>query len=244
MEATGFGVMHVDDDDRIVSFLEKPKDPPGMPGNPDMALASMGIYVFETKFLFDQLRRDAADPNSSHDFGKDIIPHIVKNGKAWRTASRKSCVRSAARDRGLLARRRHGRRLLGGQYRPHRHRAGARSLRPRLADLDLCRAHAAGQVRPRRGRPARHGGQLAGLRRLHRLGRRLRRSLLFTGVRVNSYASLDEAVVLPYVEIGRGARLSKVVDRPRRATSRRAWWSARTRSSTPSASGAPRTASA
>ena len=69
IEATGFGVMHVDDKDRIVSFLEKPKDPPGIPGNPDMALASMGIYVFETNFLIDQLRRDAADPRSSRDFG-------------------------------------------------------------------------------------------------------------------------------------------------------------------------------
>ena len=74
MEATGFGVMHVDAEDRVVSFLEKPADPPGMPDKPEMALASMGIYVFDAKFLFDQLRRDAADPHSAHDFGKDIIP--------------------------------------------------------------------------------------------------------------------------------------------------------------------------
>ncbi len=56
MEATGFGVMHVDEDCRIIRFLEKPKDPPGMPGKPDIALASMGIYVFQTRFLIDQLR--------------------------------------------------------------------------------------------------------------------------------------------------------------------------------------------
>ena len=61
MEATGFGVMHVDETDRIISFVEKPKDPPPMPDKPDMALASMGIYVFETNFLVDQLRRDAAE---------------------------------------------------------------------------------------------------------------------------------------------------------------------------------------
>src|SRR5581483_5174904 len=72
----------------------KPKDPPAMPGHPDMALASMGIYVFETEFLFEELRRDAADPNSSHDFGKDIIPHIVKNGKAIAHRFAQSCVRS------------------------------------------------------------------------------------------------------------------------------------------------------
>ena len=69
MDATGFGVMAVDGDDRITSFLEKPKDPPGMPDDPDQALASMGIYVFETRFLIDQVRRDAADPASAHDFG-------------------------------------------------------------------------------------------------------------------------------------------------------------------------------
>src|SRR6478752_4110659 len=68
MEATGFGVMHVDGTDRIISFVEKPKDPPPIPDKPDMALASMGIYVFDTAFLAEQLRRDAAEPTSSHDF--------------------------------------------------------------------------------------------------------------------------------------------------------------------------------
>ena len=130
MEATGFGVMHVDADDRIIDFLEKPADPPGMPDKPEIALASMGIYVFETEFLFDQLRRDADDPNSSHDFGKDIIPYLVKHGKAVAHRFPESCVRSRVGEGGLLARRRHDRRLLGGQHRPHRLRAGARPLRP------------------------------------------------------------------------------------------------------------------
>ena len=61
MEATGFGVMATDETGRVISFLEKPKDPPGMPGNPEVALASMGIYVFDMKFLAGELRRDAAD---------------------------------------------------------------------------------------------------------------------------------------------------------------------------------------
>ncbi len=74
MEATGFGVMHVDENETIIDFVEKPKDPPGIPGNPEMSLASMGIYVFSTNFLIEELKRDAADPNSSRDFGKDIIP--------------------------------------------------------------------------------------------------------------------------------------------------------------------------
>jgi glucose-1-phosphate adenylyltransferase len=73
-EASGFGVMHVDKADRIVSFLEKPADPPGMPDKPDRALASMGIYVFERELLFEHLRRDAGDPSSRHDFGGDVIP--------------------------------------------------------------------------------------------------------------------------------------------------------------------------
>src|SRR6188472_4469248 len=96
MEAAAFGVMHVDEHDVITSFLEKPADPPGIPGQPDMALASMGIYVFETAFLFEQLRRDAADPASSRDFGKDIVPYLVRHGKAVAHRFARSCVRSSA----------------------------------------------------------------------------------------------------------------------------------------------------
>jgi glucose-1-phosphate adenylyltransferase len=95
MEATGFGVMQVDDKDTITAFVEKPKDPPGIPGNEAMALASMGIYVFNTEFLFEQLRRDADDPNSRRDFGGDIIPYIVKHGKAVAHRFTNSCIRAS-----------------------------------------------------------------------------------------------------------------------------------------------------
>ncbi|GAJ07552.1 unnamed protein product, partial [marine sediment metagenome] len=81
-EAKGFGVMHVGENDRILEFVEKPDNPPAMPGNPDMALASMGIYVFEASYLYKLLKKDAADPDSSHDFGKDLIPAIVASGHA------------------------------------------------------------------------------------------------------------------------------------------------------------------
>ena len=94
-EASGFGVMAVDAHDRIISFLEKPKDPPGMPDKPEMALASMGIYVFSTRFLLDQLRRDAAEPDSSRDFGKDIIPYLVKHGTAVAHRFTRSCIRTS-----------------------------------------------------------------------------------------------------------------------------------------------------
>jgi glucose-1-phosphate adenylyltransferase len=78
MEATGFGVMAINEKMQITAFVEKPKDPPHVPGNPDVALASMGIYVFETDFLAGLLHRDAATKNSTRDFGKDIIPYVVK----------------------------------------------------------------------------------------------------------------------------------------------------------------------
>ena len=93
-ESSGFGIMHIEDDGVIQSFLEKPADPPPMPGKPDKSLASMGIYIFDFQFLFDQLRRDAIDPNSSLDFGKDVIPYIVKNGRAVAHQFSNSCVRS------------------------------------------------------------------------------------------------------------------------------------------------------
>ena len=93
-EATGFGVMHVDENDRIIQFLEKPVDPPGMPDKPDMALASMGIYVFQTRFLIEELTRDAADYSSDRDFGKNIIPYLVQHGKAVAHRFPTSCVRS------------------------------------------------------------------------------------------------------------------------------------------------------
>ena len=147
-EATAFGVMHIDEKNNIIAFLEKPKNPPHMPGKPDVALASMGIYVFETSFLIDMLRRDAADQNSSHDFGKDIIPYLVKNGKAV-AHHFLAILRDLQRGgQGLLARRWNRRRLLGRKHRLDRRRSRSRPLRSRLADLDLWGNHAAREIRP------------------------------------------------------------------------------------------------
>jgi glucose-1-phosphate adenylyltransferase len=210
-EASGFGVMAVDEADRIVSFLEKPKDPPGMPDDPDRALASMGIYVFASEFLFDQLRRDAADPGSSHDFGKDIIPHLVRQGKAVAHRFTRSCVRSSAeataywRDVGTL----------------DAYWQANIDLTDALPALDLYDdewpiwTHA--EVTP----PAKFVHNEAGRRgeAVNSLvsggciisGAALCRSLLFTGVRVHSYAHVENAVILPDVEIARSARLSNVV---------------------------------
>ena len=211
MEASGFGVMHVDESDRIISFLEKPKDPPAMPGKPDMALASMGIYVFETKFLIEQLKRDAADPKSARDFGKDIIPYLVKHGKAVAHHFSQSCVRSRAED--------------GAYWRDvgtvEAYWAANIDLTDIVPELDLYDRNwpiwTYGEITPpakfvhdedgRRGEAISSlvsGGCIIS-------GSTLRHTLLFTGVRVHSYASVDNAVVLPYARVHRHARLNKVV---------------------------------
>lgn len=91
-DATAFGVMEVDQHFRVVNFNEKPANPAHIPGNPDKALASMGIYVFNTRFLFEQLIRDADDPQSSHDFGKDLIPYMVPKYRVFAHSFERSCV--------------------------------------------------------------------------------------------------------------------------------------------------------
>ena len=211
MEATGFGVMHTDETGRIASFLEKPSDPPGMPDNPEVALASMGIYVFEMSFLAEELRRDAADKTSSRDFGKDVIPYLVKNGKAMAHRFTTSCVRSANesesywRDVGTV----------------EAYWEANIDLTDVVPALDLYDHNwpiwTYSEVSPpakfvhdeegRRGQGVSSlvsGGCIIS-------GAAIRRTLLFTGVRVNSYSSLEEAVVLPFVQVGRHSSLKRVV---------------------------------
>jgi glucose-1-phosphate adenylyltransferase len=91
-DAKGFGVLAVDGTDRVVEFMEKPAEPKHMPGDPTKAFASMGIYIFNAKFLYEQLIRDAHDPKSSHDFGGDIIPYIIKKYKVQAHRFTDSCV--------------------------------------------------------------------------------------------------------------------------------------------------------
>ncbi len=211
LEATGYGVMHVDTHDNIVSFVEKPADPPGLPDKPEIALASMGIYVFEAKFLFEQLKRDAADPNSSHDFGKDLIPYIVKNGKAVAHRFMSSCVRS--------------------EQEPEAYWRDVGTVDAYWeANIDLVAAAPALDLYDRAWPIWTYAELTPPAKFVHDLdGRRgsavesmvsggcivsgssVRRSLLFTGVRVNSFSSIEEAVVLPYVKVDRSATLKKVV---------------------------------
>jgi glucose-1-phosphate adenylyltransferase len=211
MEATGFGVMHVDANDQIIAFVEKPKNPPGIPGNPNMALASMGIYVFRTKFLMEELKRDAADPNSSRDFGKDIIPYIVGHGKAVAHRFAKSCVRSTFENEAYW-------RDVGTVDAYWEANIDLTDITP---ELDLYDKEwpiwTYAEIKPPakfvHDEEGRRGSAISSLVSGDCIvsGSSLRRSLIFTGVRANSFSSLDEAVVLPEVIINRNARLKRVV---------------------------------
>ncbi len=210
MEATAFGVMDTDADGRITSFLEKPSDPPGIPGDPDKALASMGIYVFNWTFLRDLLLKDAEDPNSSNDFGNDLIPGIVSGGKAMAHRFDDSCVRADGapaywKDVGTV----------DAFWQAH---IDLTNFTPELDLWDrnwpiwtynesVPPAKFIHDERDRRGMAISSmvsGGCIIS-------GTEVRNSCLFTNVHTNSYAVLDHAVVLPNVVVHRSARLRQVV---------------------------------
>jgi glucose-1-phosphate adenylyltransferase len=96
--APGLGVAGTDAEGRITSFVEKPTDPPCLPERPDHCLASMGIYLFKASFLFEELALDAADPTSSHDFGKDLIPKLIGRARVFAHDFEKSHIRNLARE--------------------------------------------------------------------------------------------------------------------------------------------------
>ena len=210
-EARAFGVMHVDANDVITDFLEKPDNPPPIPGMTDICLASMGIYVFNKEFLFEQLKRDAADPGTERDFGKNIIPYIVKNGKAQAHRFTKSCVKS------------------DGENEAYWRDVGTVDAYMD-ANLDLCSFQPALNLYDRDW-PIWTYSELAPSakfihdevgRRGHAVnslvsagcivsGARVDQSLLFTNVYVHSYSTLKRAIVLPGVDIGEVAQLTNVV---------------------------------
>lgn len=210
-EASAFGVMGVDENDVIVDFLEKPADPPTIPGKPTKCLASMGIYVFDTAFLIDQLKRDAADPNSSRDFGKDIIPYLVKNAKAFAHRFAKSCIRTIAGHEAYW-------RDVGTVDSYWEANIDLTTIEPALNLYDReWPVWTYSEIMPpakfvhdqdgRRGEAISSlvaGGCIVS-------GAHVEQSLLFTGVHARSYSQLDRAVILPFATIDRGARLRDVV---------------------------------
>ncbi len=209
MEATAFGVMHVDDKRRIKDFVEKPADPPPMPGKPDRALASMGIYVFNARDLYRELERDMADPNSSHDFGKDIIPAMVRAGVAAAHPFDISSVGSNGgepywRDVGTI-----------DAYWDANLDLTATDPQLNLYDTSWPIWTYQPQLPPAKFVHNSDDRRGAAIESLVSGGCIVSgaawRSVLFSQVRVHSYAHVNESVLLPGVEVERGARLSRVV---------------------------------
>jgi glucose-1-phosphate adenylyltransferase len=210
-EATGFGVMHVDEKDRIIDFVEKPADPPPMPGRPDLALASMGIYVFDTDFLVQELRRDAIDPDSQHDFGKDIIPRLVAEGAAVAHPFSRSAIRPSPgaepywRDVGTI----------------DAYFAANIDLTEVVPALDIYDHNWPIWTYSEMNAPAKFVHDYPGRRGSATSslvsggcvvsGATIWRSVLFNDVRVNSYSRVELAVIMPGVEIGRSVRLRNVI---------------------------------
>ncbi len=210
-DARGLGVMKVDNSDRILDFLEKPDNPPSLPDQPGRTLASMGIYVFRRDFLFDQLRRDAADPASARDFGRDIIPWLVKNGKAVAHRFSRSCVRSPGeteiywRDVGTL----------------DAYFAANIDLTDVVPELDLYDSEWPIWTYAGISPPAKFVHDVDGRRGMGISslvsggcivsGALLRNSLLCEHVHVHSWSSVDHGVLLPHVDVGRYCRLTNVI---------------------------------
>ncbi len=209
-EAKAFGVMGVDEGDRIIQFREKPNDPDPIPGNPDQALASMGIYVFNAAFLYEQLIRDAGDPKSSHDFGADIIPYLISKYRVFAHRFSDSCVNSTDnthywRDVGTI----------------DAYWEANMELTKVVPDLNmydkdwpiwtyqeqLPPAKFVFDQEDRRGKAVDSlvsGGCIIS-------GSCVKQSLLFSDVRVNSYSSIEQSVILPKVHISRNVTIKRAV---------------------------------
>ena len=209
-QASGFGILHTSDDDVVTAFVEKPHDPPTLPNSPDRSLASMGIYIFDTAFLLSELERDTADPASTHDFGRDLIPRLVREGRVVAHRFGNSAVNRSTdaepywRDVGTL-----------DSYWD--------------ANIDLTATVPLLNLYDDRWPIWTYQPQLPPAKFVHNSDERrgvaieslvsggcivsgtVERSLLFSGVRVHSNAIVELGVVLPGAQIGRGARLHRVV---------------------------------
>jgi glucose-1-phosphate adenylyltransferase len=212
-EAHAMGVMAIDKARKVTSFVEKPADPPTMPGKPDRSLASMGIYIFKTSFLFKELEREMADPASSHDFGKDLIPRLVRMGVVAAHPFELSCV---------------GQRT---GFDPYWRDVGTVDAYWD-ANVDLTATDPLFDVYDTRWPIWTHQQQLPPAKFVHNYGNRqgmaleslvasgcivsghIEQSMLFWSVRVHSFSNVSASVILPRTEIGRGARIHKaVIDR-------------------------------
>jgi glucose-1-phosphate adenylyltransferase len=209
-DASAFGVMEIDEHHNITRFTEKPKDPQPMPGHPDKALISMGIYIFNARYLYELLHSDAADLHSEHDFGKNVIPAMIGKAKLVAHSFRESCVMDAGqepywRDVGTI----------------DAYWEANMDLTTVTPQLNLYDTHwpiwtYQSQLPPakfvfdsenRRGMAVDSlvsGGCIVS-------GATVRRSLLFSNVRVNSYSLVEDSMILLDCDIARNTRLRKVI---------------------------------
>ncbi len=206
MEATGFGVMSVEDDLKITRFTEKPADPEAIPGHPDTAMASMGIYIFSPQFLFDKLIEDKDNPSSSKDFGKDIIPAII--GKSH---VRAFPFKDQQGEPGYW-------RDVGTLDTFWRANMDLCSITPELnlynEDWPIWTYQA--QMPPAKftfDDEGRRGSAIDSLVASGCIlsGARVKRSVLFNGCHLHSYSFIKDSVILPDVDIGRNCRISNAV---------------------------------
>ena len=209
-EAKAFGVMAIDENKKVTSFVEKPADPPAMPGKPDRALASMGIYIFTADYLYRMLDEDIALEGSSHDFGKDIIPKAVGEGQVVAHFFQDSCVYNSEkapaywRDVGTI-----------DAYWEANIDLTATVPELNLYDRDwpiwtyqeqLPPAKFVHNEENRRGEAIESSVSAGCI-----LSGSVHNSLLFSNCRVHSYTQIHGAVLLPEVQVGRNARLTRVV---------------------------------
>jgi glucose-1-phosphate adenylyltransferase len=207
--AREFGVMHVDDEQRVVGFLEKPAEPPGMPGTPGLALASMGIYVFNTDAMYEQLFRDAArKERSRHDFGRDVIPAMIEGGQRvfaypFRDENRKQAA--YWRDVGTI----------DAYYQTS---MDLISVDPILNLYD--RAWPIHTYQPQQPPPKfvhtvgdRRGAAYDSIVCQGTIvsGGQVFRSILGTNVRINSFALVEDSILFDGVEVGRHARIRRAI---------------------------------
>lgn len=210
-EATGFGVMAIDEHRRINSFVEKPADPPPMPHKPDMALASMGVYVFNADYLYSLLEDDTLNAESNHDFGRDIIPHVVRSGHARAHFFGMSCVPSSNvippywRDVGTV----------------ESFWAANLDLTSNMPHLNIYDEDWPIWTYQEQRPPAKFVPDQNGMHGIAAntmvsggciiCGSQLSNTILFSKVRINSFCNIDQTVILPECDIGAHCRLKKVV---------------------------------
>lgn len=206
MEATGFGVMSVDETLRITKFTEKPTDPDSMPGHPDIALASMGIYIFSTEFLYQKLIEDRDNPDSTHDFGKDIIPSVIEGWKVqaypfaddmdkpiyWRDVGTLESFWKANLDLCTIE----------PELNLYNHDWPIWTYQSQMAPAKFTF-----DDEGRRGEAIDSlvaGGCIIS-------GARIKRSIISSGSRVHSYSLIKDSVLLPRVEVGRNCRIQNAI---------------------------------